>query len=106
MTRVITIRLEVPDDVEVRLEGPLDDDAPLPLPGWEAPAPLRRDAAPAPPRPSRVLPAAVCPVHRVAWRTVPAGVSRKTGRPYAAFEVCPESGCDERPREGARRPAV
>ena len=104
MTRVITIRLEVPDDVELRWEGQPDDGEPLPLPGWQAPAQLR--PASVQPVPSKTLAAGVCRIHRVPWRTVPAGVSRKTGRPYAAFEVCPESGCDERPPDSARRSAV
>ena len=43
-------------------------------------------------------PTASCPVHHLAWRTVPAGVSKKTGKPYGAFLVCPESSCEERPR--------
>ena len=38
-----------------------------------------------------------CPVHRVPWKTVPAGVSKKTGRKYDAFLACPERGCDQRP---------
>ena len=38
-----------------------------------------------------------CPVHRVPWKTVPAGVSKKSGKPYAAFMACPERGCDQRP---------
>jgi hypothetical protein len=94
-TRVITIRLEIPEGVEVRLGGPPDDAEPLPLPEWAAP-----DA----PEPGfRTIGAGRngsppgCPVHRVPWRTVPAGVSKKTGRPYAAFLACPEPGCDERP---------
>jgi hypothetical protein len=43
-------------------------------------------------------PTASCPVHHLAWRTVPAGISKKTGKPYGAFLVCPESSCEERPR--------
>ena len=38
-----------------------------------------------------------CPVHRVPWRMVPAGVSKKTGNAYKAFLACPERGCDQRP---------
>ena len=106
MTRVITIRLEVPDDVSVRLEGPLDDSEPVPLPEWAAPAQLRPSTTNVQPASPKARAAGVCPVHRLAWRTVPAGVSKKTGRPYSAFQVCPESGCDERPADSARRPAV
>ena len=43
-------------------------------------------------------PTAFCPVHRVAWKTVPAGTSKKTGKPYGAFLVCRVQGCEERPR--------
>jgi hypothetical protein len=43
-------------------------------------------------------PSASCPVHHQPWRTVPAGVSKKTGQPYGAFLACPERGCNERPR--------
>ena len=38
-----------------------------------------------------------CPVHRVPWRQVPAGISKRSGRAYQAFLACPEPGCDERP---------
>ena len=43
-------------------------------------------------------PSAFCPVHRVAWKTIPAGVSKRTGAPYQAFLACPERGCNERPQ--------
>ena len=43
-------------------------------------------------------PTASCPVHRVPWKTVPAGTSKKTGKPYGAFLVCSVQGCEERPR--------
>jgi len=35
-------------------------------------------------------------------KVVPAGVSKRTGKPYPAFEVCPE--CDEKPPRGSRKP--
>lgn len=38
-----------------------------------------------------------CPIHGVPFKTVPAGVSKSTGRPYNAFEACPERGCKEKP---------
>jgi hypothetical protein len=38
-----------------------------------------------------------CPVHGVAFKLVPAGVSKKTGNPYDAFWSCPEMGCREKP---------
>lgn len=34
----------------------------------------------------------VCPVHNKV-KTIPAGTSAKTGRPYRAFKACPEYGC-------------
>ena len=37
-----------------------------------------------------------CPVHG-GNRIVPAGISGKTGRPYAAFMVCAATSCEERP---------
>jgi hypothetical protein len=37
-----------------------------------------------------------CPIHH-AVKTVPAGVSQKTGKPYSSFQACPERGCDEKP---------
>lgn len=106
MTRVITIRLEIPDDVELHLERQPVHREPLPPPGWPAPAALRPTAAGVQPGPSNARAAGICPIHRLPWRTVPAGVSKKTGRPYSAFQVCPESRCDERPADSARRPAV
>ena len=42
--------------------------------------------------------AATCPVHGVAYRLVPAGVSKRTNKEYDAFWSCPEMGCKERPR--------
>lgn len=41
----------------------------------------------------------VCPIHNLPWKTVPAGTSKKTGRPYSAFQTCPERGCEARPGE-------
>lgn len=38
-----------------------------------------------------------CPVHNVAWKTVPAGISKKTGNAYEAFRACPTAGCTQRP---------
>jgi hypothetical protein len=40
----------------------------------------------------------VCPTHNQPWKTVPAGVSKKTGNAYEAFQACPVRGCDQRPR--------
>jgi hypothetical protein len=40
----------------------------------------------------------VCPVHNAPWKTVPAGVSKRTGKPYDSFMACPVDRCDQRPR--------
>jgi len=40
----------------------------------------------------------VCPIHNQPWREIPAGVSKKTNRPYNAFKVCAVEGCKERPK--------
>lgn len=40
----------------------------------------------------------VCPIHGTPWKVVPAGVSKKSGKPYDAFRACSTSGCDQRPR--------
>jgi hypothetical protein len=47
-------------------------------------------------QPAADLGAWVCPIHQVV-KTVPAGVSRKTGKPYPAFLVCPVDGCPQKP---------
>jgi hypothetical protein len=96
VSRVITIRLEIPEGVDVRIGGgPPDEAEPLPLPEWappDAPEPAIRTIAN-----GRNGSSAGCPVHLVPWRTVPAGISKKTGRPYSAFLACQEPGCDQRP---------
>lgn len=38
-----------------------------------------------------------CPIHNLPWKTVPAGISKKTGQPYDAFLACQVKGCDQRP---------
>lgn len=93
--KTIVIQITVPDgaQVQVATAGVEDDFEHEPLPphpGEEVPA--FRGAAT---QPMQV--AQVCPVHRVAWKTVPAGVSKKTGKPYSEFRACPEQGCNERP---------
>ena len=42
-------------------------------------------------------PSAQCPVHHVAWKTVPAGTSKRTGQAYSAFLACPTMDCKARP---------
>ena len=95
MTRFITIRLEIPDGIDVRFGSAADDQSdPLP-PSWipqEEPDEVRTIVAG---RNGSAM--GSCPLHRVPWRMVPAGISKKTGRPYSAFVTCPEPGCDERP---------
>lgn len=88
----ITISIAVPDGASVNVSSPT-----APPSGAE---PLEDAPWPASPEapPSGGAAAGVCPVHHVPWRTVPAGVSQKTGKPYAAFQACPERGCNERPR--------
>lgn len=39
-----------------------------------------------------------CPIHNVPWKVVPAGVSKKSGKPYESFRACSIAGCDQRPR--------
>lgn len=99
-----TITFEVPDGTTFRVEPvsasaeeyvpPFADELiPLPpeaIPVHGDPVPFRGAATGAPVQ-------GFCPVHRVPWKVVPAGVSKKTGKPYAAFTACPERGCDQRP---------
>ena len=39
----------------------------------------------------------VCPIHNLAWKLVPAGISRTTGKQYGAFWTCQVKGCPQRP---------
>ena len=41
----------------------------------------------------------VCPEHGSS-KVVPAGTSKKTGKPYNAFTACGETGCDQKPPRG------
>ena len=82
---------------------PLDQEPPLPTPPPEytpMPGTLPSQTVALPPvQPFQFTgPTASCPVHRVPWKTVPAGTSKKTGKPYGAFLVCSVQGCEERPR--------
>ena len=83
--------------------GNLTGEPPLPTPPPEytpMPGTLPNQTVALPPvQPFQFTgPTASCPVHRVPWKTVPAGTSRKTGKPYGAFLVCSVQGCEERPR--------
>jgi hypothetical protein len=73
---------------------------PLPTPPPDLPVtPIMQPLPPVQAAPFQFTgPSAYCPVHRQPWRTVPAGVSKKTGQPYQAFLACPERGCNERPQ--------
>ena len=84
--------------------GNLTGEPPLPTPPADLPpttptAPLSQTVALPPVQPFQFTgPSAFCPVHRVPWKTVPAGVSKRTGAPYESFLACPERGCNEKPR--------
>ena len=77
---------------------------PLPTPPADLPptsptAPLSQTVALPPVQPFQFTgPSAFCPVHRVPWKTVPAGTSKRTGAAYSAFLACPERGCNEKPQ--------
>jgi len=43
----------------------------------------------------------VCPTHGTAWKLVPAGVSKTTGKAYGEFWACSFPGCRERPAKPA-----
>lgn len=45
----------------------------------------------------RIMSDIQCDIHNLPWKTVPPGVSRKTGKPYPAFQVCQVKDCKERP---------
>jgi hypothetical protein len=75
---VITIAIQLPDGATARVVGS-NEPPPSTLhelegaeTGWE------------------------CPIHH-SVKTVPAGVSQKTGKPYSSFQACSERGCDEKP---------
>ena len=46
-----------------------------------------------------------CITHSVEMREIPAGISKKTGKPYNAFYACPEKGCREtfNPKDSTER---
>lgn len=92
--KIITIRLAIPDGVTVAIENeaaPVYDELEPPHPG--EPTPFRGAATQQPVS----VTGDICPVHRVPWKLVPAGISKSTGKPYNEFRACPERGCKERP---------
>jgi len=42
-----------------------------------------------------------CPICSAPFKTVPAGVSQKTGKPYNAFVACSQRGCPGKPGQAA-----
>jgi hypothetical protein len=80
--------------------GPIDPEPPFPVrtvaPSAPIPSQEFRASRDLPAEPFASFPKWSCPVHHGS-KTVPAGVSKKTGRPYREFVVCDEPGCDERP---------
>jgi len=47
----------------------------------------------------------LCPTHQQV-KTVPAGVSARTGQPYNAFLACPVMGCPQKPPRPVNRAAA
>lgn len=100
MTRIITITIEVPDEVELGVANRSRDDATVveSLPtSWWAPDDESLPAVQTIAGGRNGQAGGTCPIHHRPWKTVPAGVSKRSGRPYAEFRACPEPGCDERP---------
>lgn len=74
----------------------------------QQPAPILGNGAPRPPALAPLPPVAApqeapasfdgCPIHHTPWKVVPAGISKKSGRPYESFRACTVAGCDQRPR--------
>ena len=107
MSTVITVTIRVEGDGAVTIGTGQE---PVPTPDLRALAqevfadeliPLPPEPAPAGPFRTIAMQQAsggTCPVHHEPWKTVPAGVSKSTGRPYEAFRACPTAGCRERPR--------
>ena len=67
-----------------------------PEPPFSGPSPEFRQSRDLPAEPFAPFPRWSCPVHHSS-KVVPAGVSKKTGKPYQAFVVCEEQGCEQRP---------
>lgn len=85
----LTIHIDYPDGAGITVGHPQT----------AAPPPAGLEDPPWPTSPAEPSAAGgVCPVHHVPWKTVPAGVSKKTGAAYNAFQACPQQGCNERPK--------
>ena len=78
---------------------PLDQEPPLPTPPPNLPVtPIMAPLPPVVAAPFQFTgPSAQCPVHHVAWKTVPAGTSKRTEQAYSAFLACPTMDCKARP---------
>lgn len=82
------------------IHGPSYPEGPLPTPPPNLPVtPIMQPLPPvsAPFQFTAPTPTTACPVHHQPWKTVPAGVSKRTGNAYAAFQACPERDCNQRP---------
>jgi hypothetical protein len=90
----ITITIDVPDGVVPNVE--------YTSAGSTSPA-SPRPAAASPPPAAAGHSSWMCPDHGSS-KVVPAGVSKKTGKPYSAFIACPEQGCEQRPPRGTPVP--
>jgi hypothetical protein len=107
-TVTITITVDADGEVSVSTPSGVANGAGVP----SRPDTFHDELLPLPPEPGQFRPITtlgrpqpgvagsngLCPLHVVPWRVVPAGVSKKSGKPYAEFRACPEPGCDQRPR--------
>lgn len=46
-----------------------------------------------------------CPTHEIPFKFIPPGTSKRTGRAYKGFWICPQQGCKEKPDEHKPAPA-
>ena len=86
MAREIVIRISVPDGVNVAVSQGTQQQVQQDRPFVERPAPPE--------------PVGFCEIHDAAWKLVPAGTSKKTGKRYNSFWACSTQGCDQRPAFG------
>lgn len=103
MTRDLTVKLNV-------LNNASDEGAPQSVRQelvaiWNGVREAKMPSAAPKPGTSAISREWVCPVHGQG-KTVPAGVSKQTNRPYAAFRACPVIGCERtEDRVAPRNPA-